>query len=380
MHAGNRGRLAPTSLCLAPTIVLLLQGAPTLTLGTPTATLDAEFTRVSAVRELADGRVLITDEADQRVVVGDWKSGSVKQIGREGQGPGEYERPRHLFALAGDSTLLIDALAGRWLVLAGDSIVRTVPASAPPIQAGARIPLGADARGFVAATRPIGMPTGTAPRSLPPRRDSTYLIRVNRRVGTGDTVATIASRPGRINVTGPIERPTRVEIVMNPLSVGDQAVVFQDGWIAVARVDPYGVDWIAPDGRVVGGSPLPFERHPVTEEEKRAILRRQADERGTEPREPAAVPDWPATLPPFLVGAVLPGADGRAWIRRIRRAGESRVQYDIVGRNGALAARLALGEREHVAGVSRTAVFTVETDADGIQRLRRHALPAIRSN
>lgn len=397
MPSESRARLAWTNSCLVAAFVLLPQGTPPLTPGAPNATLDAEFTRVAAVRELPDGRVLVTDEADKRLVVGDWKTGGVRQIGREGSGPGEYQLPRSLFALAGDSTLLSDALAGRWLVLAGDSIVQTIPASAPPLVAGARVPLGADARGFVAATRPMGMPAANAPPSLPPRMDSSYLIRVNRRGGSSDTITTLAARPGRINVTGPVERPTRIEIVVNPLAVGDQAVVFPDGAIGIARVGPYRVDWFGADsvdrgqtristprggsdGRVVRGAALPFDRHPVTEREKRAILQRQATERGMEPRDPEAVPDWPATLPPFLVGGVLPAADGRMWIRRTAHAGDPRVHYDIVGRNGALVARLVLEEGVHVAGVSRTALYTVATDADGIQRLRRHALPAIRSN
>lgn len=374
------GRLAPASFGLVAAIVLLPQGAPTLTLGAAEATLDAEFTRITAVRELADGRVLIVDEADKRVAVGDWKTGAVRRIGREGSGPGEYQLPRSLFALSADSTLLTDVAAGRWLLFAGDSIVQTVPASAPPVAAGARSPLGADARGLVAASRPMGMPAGGTQTVLPPRRDSTYLIRVNRRTGASDTVATMAARPGRINVTGPIERPTRVEIVMNPLSVGDQAVVLADGAIAVVRVDPFRVDWIGPDGRMVRGKPLPFERHPVTDREKRAILQRQATERGVEPRDPESVVDWPSTLPPFLVGGVLPTGDGRVWVRRTQHAGDSRLHYDVIGRNGSLAARLVLGVGEHVAGVSRTFVYTVFTDADGIQRLRRHALPVIRSN
>ncbi|HSA55176.1 MAG TPA: 6-bladed beta-propeller [Gemmatimonadaceae bacterium] len=353
------------------------QGARTLTLAAPTASLDVEFTRVAAVRELADGRVLISDEGEKRLFVGDWKTGSVRPIGREGQGPGEYQRPRSLFALAGDSTLLVDALAGRWLLLAGDSIVETIPASAPPLQAGARFPVGADARGFVVATRPIGMPAVNRPPSLPPRLDSLYLIRADRRTGALDTLATLASRTGRISVTGPADRPTRIEVVLNPFSVGDQPVLFPDGWIAIARIAPYAVDWIAPDGRVVNGRALPVERVPITEREKRAILKRQADERGEEPRDPASVRDWPELLPPFLSSAVLPSGDGSLWIRRTATADEPRARYDIVSRSGALVARLQLKDGEHVAGLGRSAVITVHTDGDGIQRLRRHALPGI---
>jgi hypothetical protein len=46
-----------------------------------------------------------------------------------------------------------------------------------------------------------------------------------------------------------------------------------------------------------------------------------------------------------------------------------------VNRRGALAARLTLGAREHVAGFGRGAVYLIDTDQDGIQRLSRHAMP-----
>ena len=379
---GIRTRGVGAGLCLGFALVVPWpQGAPTtLRLGAPSAALDAEFVRIAGMRELADGRVLMADEAEKRLLVGDWKSRSVRPIGREGQGPGEYERPRNLFALAADSSLLVDALAGRWLLLAGDSIVETVPSSAPAILAGARNPLGADALGFVVATRPMGLPARGRGPLMPPRRDSLHLVRIDLRTGEADTLATVAARPGRINVSGPVDAPTRVEIVTNPLSVGDQVAVFPDGWTAVARVAPYAVDWISPAGRVVRGSPLPFERHAVTEREKRAVLQRQADERGVEPREPSTVQDWPETLPPFLVGGTLPAADGSVWIRRTLRAEDIRAHYDIVTRAGALVARLELRPGEHVIATTRAWVYVVATDADGIQRVLRYPLPGLRSN
>jgi hypothetical protein len=122
---------------------------------------------------------------------------------------------------------------------------------------------------------------------------------------------------------------------------------------------------------------LPFERHPVTDREKRAVLARQAAERGVAPAEPEAIRDWPATLPPFLTSAVLPGHDGRVWIRRTPRAGDSRTFYDIVSREGTLVARLALGANEHVAGFGRAAVYVITTDEDGIQRLSRRPMPRL---
>lgn len=347
---------------------------PTVSLPAAKATLDVEFTRVAGLRELSDGRVLVTDAAERRLLVVDWATGSARQIGREGQGPGEYASLGALLALGGDSTLLVDRQAGRWLVLHRDSVVETVAADAPAIRGGARFPIGADARGFVYATRSIARDVGAG--GLPMRIDSTLAVRIARHDGAQDTLAVMAARPSRINTSGTRGRVGfSVEIVSNPLAAGDQLAAFADGWVAIARVNPYRVDWVAPDGALQQGAPLPFQRQGVDEREKRSVLQREADQRGGPPRDPEAVADWPAILPPFVAGALTPAPDGRLWIKRLLRAGNERTTYEVVDRRGVLVARLTMRADEHLEGFGLNSLYTVLTDADGLQWLRRHPLP-----
>lgn len=340
----------------------------------PNAELDAEFTRVAGVRELSDGRVLVIDAAEKRLVVVDWAAGSARQLGREGQGPGEYTSLNRLLPLADDSTLLVDALAGRWLLLHRDSIVATVAAESPAIRGGARSPFGADTSGYVYASQLYG--PNVSRGGLPTRVDSALLVRVSRGNGTVDTLAVTASAPSRINTNGtPGRAGFSVEIVRNPMAVGDQVAVFPDGWVAIARVDPYRMDWVRPNGEMVRGAALPFARHAVNEREQRAILRREADRTGRPERDPASVLDWPESLPPFLGGSLVAAPDGRLWIRRYTRADDQRTTYDIVDRRGVLVARLTMMPNEHLAGIGRASLYTVLTDDDGLQWLRRHPLP-----
>ena len=65
------------------------------------------------------------DHGNDRVVVADLVFGRVRRVGSVGAGPGEYRQAGRLFALPGDSTLLIDSPErGRWwLLLHRDSIV-----------------------------------------------------------------------------------------------------------------------------------------------------------------------------------------------------------------------------------------------------------------
>src|SRR5512141_3017376 len=66
------------------------QAVPAVRLGTATVRLEAEFTSISSVRELHDGRVILSDPRDRGLVLVDFRTGRVEPIGRKGQGPGEY--------------------------------------------------------------------------------------------------------------------------------------------------------------------------------------------------------------------------------------------------------------------------------------------------
>lgn len=345
----------------------------TVKLGAPNATLQAEFTRVGGIRELSDGRVLAVDGAEKKLFVADWSTGAATQLGRTGSGPGEYAEPGVLFGLGGDSTLLPDTRNGRWLLLHGTSIVATIGPDAPAIMSGARNPQGADHQGNVIIARGLG--TGAAIITGQSRTDSLALMRIARTSGHVDTVAVLRGRPATINVQGPSDKPTAVSITMNPLAAGEVSALFQDGWIAIARLDPYRVDWIAPDGKRTRGSPLPFDRVRLDAREIRAYVDRQAARNGTPARDPASFPAWPEVMPPFLPQPLLPAPDGRLWIRRPSTAANPDPVYDVVDRRGALVARVASGKDVQVIGFGRASVYTIATDDNGIQQLQRRPFP-----
>jgi hypothetical protein len=79
--------------------------------------LPTDFTALLSMRELADGRILLTQRGEPGFAVADFRDGSLRPIGRKGRGPGEFESAWSLTALAGDSTVLCD-FANRWLILA----------------------------------------------------------------------------------------------------------------------------------------------------------------------------------------------------------------------------------------------------------------------
>ena len=340
----------------------------------PNATLNAEFTQVSDVRELADGRVLVVDLLDRSIHVGDFRTGSVRRVGRTGSGPNEYQQPTALLAITRDSTIVPDTRNGRWLLLVGAEIVGSVGPDAPALTAGTRAPNGADMRGNVIALK--SMVAGSVTATTLPRRDSVLLVRMARATGAQDTLATLLARPAELRVQGPASAPTSVSITMNPLSTGEAATVFPDGWVAIVRLDPYRVEWIGPAGQRAAGGPLPFERVRLDEREQRAFLQREAVRTGRPPRDPATLPPWPEFVRPTS-GAPLTAPDGKLWIRREASTANLNPPYDVVDRRGQLAARVSVGKDVNVIGFGDGVVYTVVTDENGIQKLERRPMPRL---
>ncbi|MEW5916196.1 MAG: hypothetical protein AB1762_07315 [Gemmatimonadota bacterium] len=366
MGAGLLALLAPAHLC---------NGQVTeLRLAAPNATLPTEFTRVTAVRALSDGRLLVADAGETKLYVVDFAKQTATAVGRSGRGPNEYAALTALFPLSNDSTLLPDPRAGRWLLLHGAEVVAMVPPDSPPIRSGARTLFGASADGFVLATASArnfeqggSFTTGAA--------DSTWILRVSRSTGDVDSVAKARSRAGRVNVTTSGGRPQRVEIVMNPISVGEQALLFQDGWLAIVRLEPYRVDWIAPGGRMIRGAELPDRKVRIDDRAKAWILEELAERSGRASRSAADVADWPEVIPPFESSALLAAPDGTVWIRKAATEPNARVLYDVVDRQGRLVRRVSMAQNERLVGFGQGALFVVSTDDDGIHRLQRHAMP-----
>jgi hypothetical protein len=76
------------------------------------ATFAEPFSRVAAVREEPDGRILVLDDIENRILRVDLRAASAIALGRTGAGPGEYTLPLSLLPLAADTTLAVDMSGG----------------------------------------------------------------------------------------------------------------------------------------------------------------------------------------------------------------------------------------------------------------------------
>lgn len=345
-------------------------------LGTPVARAVVQFTNVISVRELPDGRLLVSDPGEQALRLVDWERERVDLIGGIGDGPGEYRTPGLLYPLGSDSTLFTDGYSGRWSVWVRDGFATTQRHSPYPQLVEESI-LGTDHLGHVLIQQgyrfsgAFGHPTAA---------DSLVLLLARRDWEVVDTVARVAGAGAAAHRRPPSGGRPGV-IAFNPLAAQDQALLYPDGWIAVARQSPYRVDWRAPDGRWRTGRPLPFVPIKLDRAAKCAVWR----ESGLSPLmdcDPDFLPEWPEVLPPFHLRpsgertpVLLASPDGALLIRRTRFLGPSETTYDIVGRHGELVGVLLLPADERLVGFGQASAYVLRRDEWDLQTLVRYPWP-----
>lgn len=380
--------LRPTVLLLAalPVTLAAQSKAKTIQLGAATASVKESFDAISGVRELPDGRVVLSDGIAEQVYVVNPRTGARSPIGRKGAGPGEYRLPDMLFAWPGDSTLLVDLGNTRLSILApGGAVGRTTRLTMEGTGPGGMtivFPQATDQRGRV-YFRPGGLPTA----------DSAAVVRWTPGATTFDSVTRIALPPRKVTTTGGANNRGQT---IRPIPYGPQDgwAVGSDGALFVVRSADYHMEWVLPGGRAVRGSPVAWTPVPIREKDKQAWADQLASTgllvsmevgsngqrnvtlgRGGGRRdEDLNAYEWPATKPAFRAGGVSVSPTGEGWVERYGPAGEP-LTYDVFGRDGALLRRVVLPADRRLVAFGKGTLYLARTDADGLQWLERYAYP-----
>jgi hypothetical protein len=329
---------------------------------------------------------MIADPLGQVLIIADMGAGTADTLGGVGQGPAEYRQPDGLFALPGDSTLLVDLGNGRLTVLAPDgSFGSTMPIAQGEPGAGGGLlivlPRGVDEQGRL-YFQPFG---GRSGAGLP---DSAAVLRLDRASGAVDTVTMVKLPEMKRSVSGGAG-DQNVNITPVPLSPQDAWAVAPDGRVAVARSGDYHLEWILPDGSVVRGAPIAYRPVKIERADKEewaenlgnglriAVMvsngeRRVSFGRGGSGGAPDLDKfDWPDTKPAFVSNGVWVAPEGDAWVERHVPAG-SPARFDIFGSDGRLEGTLILPAGRKLVGIGQGAVYAVRTDDLGMQWLERY--------
>lgn len=346
----------------------------------PNRTSPYEFTRVAGVAELGDGRVVVSDRAGEDVAVLTPDLRLLTGVGRRGQGPGEFTSLGSVFPLRADTAVIEEPSYRRWRLVTPDALlgpVRSEPRHSVDIAL-----VGVDAQGHTLEVHPsvfVSRATGARPVPIRAFAESLALIRRSRDGSKSDTLATL--RGGYLG-TADVERTVGGDrmrhFLFHPLSAEDQAVLFIDGWVAIARVEPYRVEWIRPDGTRLLGPVLSGAARPMTSADRQfAIDSRQSRAfRGV--FRPVDFDTWPRSLPAFTNDALLALPNGNVLVRRERARADTSQVYDEFNRRGVLVRQISVPEGVRLIGSGRRGVFSVRKDADDVEAIALHPWPGTR--
>jgi hypothetical protein len=379
------GRCIPTTIiavcaCLLSAASVRAQSMPTTTLSAPARTFDDPFSRVTGLRTLSDGRILVADQTEQALWMVDPATGTKRQLGRQGRGPGEYEMPAGLFAVGGDSTLMVDQLNRRLALVLPDGALST---STIPMRLPSGVPMfprGADAAGRIYFDLAGIMMPGLEEAAVSGRAP---LLRWDPASGRVDTLGVVNFPP----MEG-AARPGEMRIMLGgggPFRGRDQWAVTPDGRVGIARYQDYHVEWLAAGAAPLRGPVVAYDPVVVTTAEKDAWAdavaangirievengRRRV---GRPPRPNIESQEWPDVMPPFLDQAAMTLPNGSLAIARATAQGTERV-YDVFDRTGKLIRQLRTPSDRRIVGFGDGIAYVVRVDADDLQWLEVYEL------
>ena len=357
-----RQRWCALLVVVAPWMASAQQNVPLFRLGRPAWVSAEPFLTVSALRELTNGDVLVSDLGDRALLLVSRGGATRRSISRTGAGPLEYQSPTLLVALPGDSTLLIDGPARRALLIAPTGVPVGTVRFPDALGVGAELVRAADGRGFL-----YFLSAPLAPRDS--REPVVPLMRWPRRGGQSERVALVRvpqPQPVAVPLTDGFVRETGIQSLVarriQPFTPQDDWVLASSGRVAIARTDPYRVDWIEQDGRLTAGTAVTYAPIEVTEHDKLQ-------------REPSGPPfrfTYPRSKPPFQVG-ILVDLHERVWVRRSMSAGAVLVRWDVFDRRGAIVGSVELPAAVRLLAFGRRFTYVLRTDDDGLEWLEAHA-------
>ncbi len=386
----SRSAIALLLLGFSP---LVAQEIPIRDLPRPAAEIEDPFSLIIAAREYRPRQLLVSDAVEAQVSLVDFARGSKTNVGRKGAGPGEYTLAGGFFRLAGDTLWIVDGQSGsaRIVVFGPDLKPGTTFNISLFDQRDTTIVQGAmfgDTQGRLYSTS-MKFRLGPSGAIIP---DSMDLVWFDPRAGTSITknliarVRTPSTGKQDIQTQG---RNIKVSTPFPGVVPADAWAAFLDGRIAIVRGANYRVEFILPSGSKPAATTIPYERYPLTEEDKKAELdavRKETAQQMAVMRKmmPPGVsidvsvappPSWPTEYPPLALLGALPGPNGELWVRRSVPARLGRERWDVIDRTGKLVARWRLPPKTSVVAVGTNGVYTARTDEDDLRYVQRVDLP-----
>lgn len=356
----------------------------------PPAEFPAVFTIIRAVMALPDGRIVVSDPAENRVSLIDFPKGTARLLGRVGEGPLEFKRAAGLYRAPGGGVWVFDHELRRLLPILPSGELGEVVQVGYGGLAGSKTGRGPDDLTFDSLGQTYSFQHGGWRLT----DSSGFVLRRHPGAHT-DTMSRLARAQMKaldVKRNGTGNYQTRL------FSSQDAWVAAPDGWIAVVRADPYRVEWVSPAGQTVIGPAIKHKAIRVSEAEKKFVASGADGWRGrtsvslvmvapgglapgrAAAPEPIPVRElWFAKvkMPLNLRNDGWPLLDerGRLWVSRSLPFGAKVSVFDIFDRRGNLVDRVELPAGSRLVGFDRQWLYAARLDADDFEHLQRFPLP-----
>lgn len=343
--------------------------------GNPTGRFDGDVTAISGVFELPDGRLLLSDFREPALYLVDLRTHTSSLIGRSGSGPNEYQQPGGIYIGTGDTILVLDRQQARVLLVTPNGRVAGMRSVAVQGTSGSS-DLDVDRTRLDA----VGTPHFLDPNSAFGIRrgrpvDSVPLWRFDPVRQRADTVVQLRQPETRIiSAEGNVVRSQRVLF-----SPADGWAVAPDGRVAVIRSEPYRVEWITRDGRVVRGPEIAYTPVPVAKADRDAVSN-QGGRAGVGSPGGAlkgsltgVAPIFADAKPAFNPDDIIVAPNGYLWVGRMMPANSASVVYDVFDARGERIDRISFPARSRVVGFGTGAVYVSERDSEDLPHLRKYS-------
>jgi hypothetical protein len=366
--------------------------------GRPLAAISEPFTQITGLEEVAPGKVVISDLAEQRLVLADLGADAVRNVSRRGGGPGEWQLAMGLSRGPRGTVYVTDPQLRKVHVVDADGRITSTQPFPGGEGGGAgvsmmAIPRGTDARGRLFFT---GAPFVQGQTEQP---DSIPILRWDPATRRADTIAMVRNEL-RITQSGSSGGSMRVmaRVGSGPLTATSGWVPLPDGGAAIIHPDPYRVDFADATGRLTRGTPVPFTPIRVTAAERDAERERRANQTGMAVSigggggssvrsfsgaggpggnaPPLPDSEFPATMGAFVgSGSPQVAPSGEVWILRARAAKDPTPTYDIFAPTGRLVGKATLRPHSQVVGFGQGVVYVARQDPeDDLRYVEQYAL------
>ena len=390
-------RLALAGLLIAPAV--FAQSLAPRDLPRATKEIDDPLTLITMALEFRAGQLLAVDGGENTLVLADFGTGARRAVGRSGSGPGEYRGIAALMKLRGDTIWVYD-VAQRIVVFNPD----LNPGTTFPFvsfdaasQTAVTAPIVADAKGTIYASGmriDAGRGGGRAAIGAMKFPDTVAVLRFDLRANSKkDTLGIVKYPTGNSKMEVLSQTQFKYTFGVPGLTPSDAWAVFPDGRVAFVYGDGYRVQFVAPNGTKGPMTPVPYDRIPMSEADRKAevdnvnkqmaaqepAIRRQMPPTIQMAFEVVPPASWPTHYPPISPLQAIAAPNGDLWVKRATPAQVDREMWDVIDRNGRLVGRWRLPAKTTVVAVGvNNALYTVRTDEDDLRYLQQVSLPAER--